>query len=242
MNLESRLLYLKYGPGALATCSFCTADDESSYILYALPALVAPHLAHVVALGFATSGLLFGPEAARWRTPAAVGGVALALAELWLTLSFDHRANAKATRLAELDCFYWRMRMLRGIGIAAMDALLGWVMWLAATNRWLVPPPRVEVQLESSVRVLEGAVQAKLGALGAIRNTVFRDRGLREQLERYWTEEGRVMAEVQEEKEVVDGMREVLQKVNVEMIEQQAKRMTENMLGPEGSLKAEGPG
>ncbi|KAI9686531.1 MAG: hypothetical protein M1822_003542 [Bathelium mastoideum] len=244
VNLESRLLYLKYGPQVLASCSFCHADEnsgETSYQLYALPSLAAPHLVHLTALGLATSGLLFGAEAARWRTPAAIAALGLALAELWLTLAFDHRGNARATRLAGLDCFHWRMCVWRGVGMAAVDAVCGWVMWLAATNRLLVQPATVEEQVENSVRGLATA-QAKLAAQGWIRNAVFRDRALREQVERYWTEEGRVMAEVQEEKEVVDGMREALQKINVEMLEQQAKSTAEKILGSEGQFSSTASG
>ncbi|KAI9706273.1 MAG: hypothetical protein M1820_004848 [Bogoriella megaspora] len=241
VNLESRLLYFKYGPDVLARCVFCTSKDESSYTVYSLPSLLTPHIAHLIALGFTTSRLFFGRPAGRWRTEAALLGGGLALAELWLTFAFDHRSNSKATRVEEIDAFYWRMRLVRGAGIAACDALLGWIMWLTATNRWLVKPAPVEERLETSLKGLE-AVQGKLGALGAVRNTVYRNSRLRGVLERYWTEEGRVMAEVHEEKDVVDGINGVLQKVDLEMIQRQARQMAEGVLGPEGSINAKGPG
>jgi hypothetical protein len=43
VNLESRLLYLQYGPDALANCPFCASDDPRTYLWYAVPAIVAPH-------------------------------------------------------------------------------------------------------------------------------------------------------------------------------------------------------
>ncbi|KAJ4307161.1 hypothetical protein N0V88_000540 [Collariella sp. IMI 366227] len=43
-SLESRLLYLQYGPETVGTCPFCTSDEPRAYLYYALPELLAPYL------------------------------------------------------------------------------------------------------------------------------------------------------------------------------------------------------
>ncbi|OAA73868.1 hypothetical protein ISF_00769 [Cordyceps fumosorosea ARSEF 2679] len=37
VNLESRLLYLRFGPAALAGCAFCVPDEPRSYLCHAAP-------------------------------------------------------------------------------------------------------------------------------------------------------------------------------------------------------------
>lgn len=69
VSLESRLLYLQYGPDVLADCPFCggTGVDAGTgaaafsavhYLYYALLDLVAAHLANLVLVAAATSPLL----------------------------------------------------------------------------------------------------------------------------------------------------------------------------------------
>ncbi|KAG6020652.1 hypothetical protein E4U41_002771, partial [Claviceps citrina] len=50
VNLESRLLYLQFGPAVLADCPFCHVDDPSSYFHYALPSILWAHLANLIVI------------------------------------------------------------------------------------------------------------------------------------------------------------------------------------------------
>lgn len=229
VNLESRLLYLVYGPSVLAECPFCSADEPSSYFYYALPSILTPHLLHLVVLGLATSPLLSGSEGARWRTWAALAGVTLAALEVWTVGTYNHKQNATALRSGDLEWFFWRMRTLRYVGFTVIDGLLGYAMYLTSTNRWLVIPPTISERLEENTRIVEG-LRGKLSMLGAMKNTVARDKNLRERSASYWVDEGRIMGEVFEEREVVDSMQSALERVNVEMIETQAGGMADNVV------------
>lgn len=121
------------------------------------------------------------------------------------------------------------MRTLRYVGFTVIDGLLGYAMYLTSTNRWLVIPPTISERLEENTRIVEG-LRGKLSMLGAMKNTVARDKNLRERSASYWVDEGRIMGEVFEEREVVDSMQSALERVNVEMIETQAGGMADNVV------------
>lgn len=231
-SLDARLQYLAFGPGPVRDCRFCEPDEQSTFLYYALPTLVAPHLLHIALLGLVTSGGSFsGAEAARWRTHATVAGKGLAAAELYLRATHDARANnARALRPADLDPFHWRVLVYRGLAMAVLDAVLAWLLWLAATRRAFVVPPSVSERLERSTRRLESAGQ-KLHALGMARNVVLRDERLRELNRRYWETEGLVMRDVFEDREVVDQVKEVLGRIDVGEVTNNAERYAEAALG-----------
>ncbi|OJD34994.1 chorismate synthase [Diplodia corticola] len=229
VNIESRLLYLAYGPSVLATCPFCTSDEPSSYFYYALPSIIAPHLLHLVVLGLVTSSVISGSEGARWRTWAASLGVVLTALEVWAVGTYDYTQNATALRLGDLEPFYWRIRTLRYIAFALMDGLLGYAMYLTSTNRWLVIPPTISERIEENTRMVE-SLKGKLSMLAAMKNTVARDKGLRERNLAYWVDEGQYMGEIFEDREVVDGMQNALERANVEMIENQAGGMADGIV------------
>ncbi|KAL0263467.1 bifunctional chorismate synthase/riboflavin reductase [NAD(P)H] aro2 [Diplodia seriata] len=229
VNLESRLLYLVYGPSVLATCPFCTSDEPSSYFYYALPSILAPHLLHLAVLGLVTSWTVSGPEGSRWRIWASLLGVTLAALEVYTIGTYDHKQNATALRLNDIEPLYWRMRTLRCVGFALMDGLLGYAMYLTSTNRWLVMPPTTSERIEENTRIIE-SLRGKLSMLGAMKNTVARDKGLRERNAAYWVDEGQYMGEIFEDREVVDGMQNALERVNVEMIESQAGGMADSIV------------
>lgn len=219
VSLESRLLYLKYGPEAIANCLWCNAEDPTSYFYYTLPGLLAPHLFNLCVLALVTSGLFVGNEGAVWRTTATIGSMALACVEMWMVNSYDHQANARALRLEDLDRFYWTVRFYRGVGIAVLDAVLGWLMYLSSTNRAFVKPHTTAERVETSIKVLE-STRSKMSAAGVIRNTVFRDDGLRDRNQAYWIHEGRLMGEMMEDREVLDGVKNALEnnRINIDRI------------------------
>ncbi len=231
-SLDSRGLYLAYGPDVLTYCPFCKSDDPLSYFYYALPSVLLPHLLHLLALGLATSSAISGKFGSRWRTIASILGAGLAMAECYLFLTYEWKANARLTRPDHLTHFYWRMRTFRGVGIAVSSALLAALVWASSTNRIFVIPPSAAERMESSMKVLDN-VRGRLSATGIVRNAMVRDEGLRRRGEGYWKREGVVMQEVMGEREVVEGLRGALEsgRVQVGRVEEEARRYVEGVMG-----------
>lgn len=228
-SLDFRLLYLQFGPDVMASCLFCSSAEPNSYLYYYLPRLAAPHLLNLAVLGVTTSAPFAGPEGARWRTQAIVGGCVLAALDLWMVSSFNYKQNALKARMEWLNMFYWNMRVYRGIAIAAMDGIFGWALYLTSTNRWLAKPPSVSERVETSTRTLM-EVHGKIGALGVLRNTMYRDTALRETHAEYWTREQTVMSEVMAEQDVNEGVSRALTRLDIDAVTSKADELSENAL------------
>ncbi|KAK3371710.1 hypothetical protein B0T24DRAFT_334488 [Lasiosphaeria ovina] len=234
VNLESRLLYLQFGPDVLAACPFCAADDPRSYLWYALPALAAPHLLNLVAIALATAPALTGhaSRAATWRTPATLAAVALAVADIYLVGAYNYQRNARATRLQDLDFFFWTARVWRAAALAGLDALLAWAVYATATNRAFTAPPAPAERVEAAARVLASA-KAKLNAAGIVKNTAIRDDDLRRRSTDYWTHEVRLMRDVMEDRDVIEGVNDaLLNRIDIASITRDAEVYARNVLQP----------
>ena len=231
-SLDGRCLYLAYGPSTSADCTFCNSDDPQSYLYYALPTIILPHILNFCALGLATSSTVAGKEGSRWRTPAIIAGAVATLAECYLFGSYNWGANARALRAEDLDHFYWRMRIFRGLIVTLIDAGLAGLLWASSTNRVFAVPPSAAERLEDVTRVLENT-RGKLGAVGIVRNVMVRDENMRRKGEAYWKREGEVMSEVMDEREVVDGMTSALTsgRINVATIEEEAAKYADGIVG-----------
>lgn len=93
-----------------------------------------------------------------------------------------------------------------------------------------VVPPSAAERMEAALRLLENA-RGKSNAVGILRNAVVRDEGLRGKAEAYWRREGRVMGEVMDEREVVEGMRNALSgRVQVALVEEEARKYAEGIV------------
>ncbi|KAI1781147.1 hypothetical protein F4818DRAFT_30120 [Hypoxylon cercidicola] len=230
VNLESRLLYLQFGPDVLADCPFCNSDDPRSYFYYALPALLVPHLLNLVIVSLATSDLVAGTHGPKWRATAAVAcGLGAAL-DIYATNSYNHQANARATRLGDVDMFFWTARLYRYLGLALLDSLLGFLLYLSSTNRAFVTLPSAAARVAAAARQLQ-ATRGRLNAVGIVKNTATRDEDLRSRAQAYWQHEGRLMREVMEEREVVEGVNDALQnRVNIQDITRDAGEYALNVL------------
>ncbi|KAI1107346.1 hypothetical protein F4804DRAFT_297659 [Jackrogersella minutella] len=230
VNLESRLLYLQFGPEVLASCAFCTSEDPRSYFYYALPALLAPHLVNLVIVSLATSDLVAGPHGPKWRTTAAVATGLGAALDAWLASSYNYQANARATRLAELDLFFWNARGARHLCLALLDAAMACLLYLSSTNRAFAAPPAAAVRVEAVTRQLL-TTKSRLNAVGIVKNTAIRDEDLRARNQAYWQHEGRLMREVMEERDVVEGVNDALQnRINIQDITRDADAYALNVL------------
>lgn len=230
-STDARCLYLVHGPDVVTNCPFCLSDEPNTYFYYALPALLLPHLFHLLALGLATSTVVASKYGSRWRTLFVMGGAAIGLAECYLVGTYDFQANARVTRPEDLDHFYWRMRTFRGIGMCILDATFAGLIWAASTNRLFVVPPTAAERTETAIKAIE-SLRGRLGAVGILRNAVARDDGLRGKAEAYWCREKQVMGEVMDEREVVEGIRNALSdRINVTKIEEDARTYVDGILG-----------
>ncbi|KAH9811167.1 tail-anchored membrane protein insertion into ER membrane [Teratosphaeria destructans] len=231
-GLEAALLYVKYGP-LVASCPFARPGEIDSgrmYFFYALPSILAPHLFHLCALGVATSGRLSGKEGSRWRTVATIAGTVLAAAEVWLIADYDDRYNIRSTRLSEIDFIYWKMQVWRGLAVATMDGVLGWVIWLQATGRAFVAPLSTAHRIADHGKLLEALLIGTKG-LGIIRNATVRDGGMREKVNRYWVKENEVMKDVFEQPEVLEAQRGALRRMDSVRIGRDAESYVDSILG-----------
>ena len=188
---ESKLLYLAYGPYALADCTFCKSEEPLSYLLYSLPSLVAPHLVHSAILALSTSGLLAGKYGARWRPHITLAVLALAAGELYLTFTYNVTENVKSTRWTEIDFFYDKVQLYRSLAFVAVDIALASVTWLSSTNRLFVCPASVSERLQGLLQSTETSA-GRQWAAGAVVNAMSRDQKLRDRWQEYWRMDGEV--------------------------------------------------
>lgn len=231
-SLDSRLLYFQHGPDIITNCLFCNPEDPNSYLYYSIPAILAPHLFNLCILALVTSGLFTGKEGAIWRTTATIAACAAVVLDLYLVSSYDTAANSKATRLEDIDTFFWKMRVYRLLGLATINGLLGWMLFLSSTNRAFIKPATTQERIEGSTKVLD-AVRSKMSAMGILRNTVQRDAELRQRSSDYWVREGMVMGELMEEREVVEGVNNALgSRIDMNTITRDAEAYAQNVVGP----------
>lgn len=151
------------------------------------------------------------------------------VADLGAVAGYDHLGNARASRLSEVDAFFWKIKVVRGVVVAGVDALLGWVIWLSDTRRAFVMPAPAAERLEESTKVLE-AVLGKVRGLGAVKNVVQRDTGMRGKIERYWVSEGEMMRQVYEERDVVNSLRDALERVDMARLGVEAEGYVQGVL------------
>ncbi|KAI0453172.1 CHD5-like protein-domain-containing protein [Xylaria acuta] len=230
VNLESRLLYLQFGPDVLASCPFCVSDEPKTYLYYALPSLLAPHLLNLVVLSLATSATVAGNEAARWRRSAAVAGAVAAGFDVWSVSTYNYGANARAARPADVDMFFWTSRSLRYIVLGVINMGIAALIYVSATNRLFAAPPDPAARVEAVTRQLL-ATKSRLSAVGIVKNTSLRDEDLRARTSAYWTHEGRLMREVMEDRDVVEGVNDALaNRINIQDISRDAETYALNML------------
>jgi hypothetical protein len=232
-SLESRLLFLQFGPDVITNCQFCNAEDPKSYFYYALPGIFGPHLLNLTILAIVTSGLFTGKDGEKWRVTATIAAGVVALGEVYLVSTYGYQGNARSTSLDEIDFFYANMRMYRGVALAAIDGLIGLGLYLSSTNRAFITPPTPAENIEVSLRILDSA-RSKMSAVGILRNTINRDEELRTRTQDYWRHEVRLTGELMEDREVVDSVNNAMtsNRVNIAAITADAATYAENVVAP----------
>jgi len=238
-NPTNKLLYLVFGPDTLLKCIWCATNggtkDTMNYFLYSVPKILAPHLAHLAILGLATSSLV-GPEGSRFRIHATIAGLVLTVAELWYLGTYDVTQNKRAKTLGDMEFVHWRVHTARYVVFAAVDVVLGAVLWLTSTNRWLAKPPSMAQRLESTTKQAEEVVH-KLRALGLLSNSINRQSALRGVREEYWRTEGQFMAETVQEEEVSTQINKALTTLDLKTIEDRTGEVADGIMSAIDGLR-----
>ncbi|OJK02559.1 hypothetical protein ASPACDRAFT_51082 [Aspergillus aculeatus ATCC 16872] len=193
-SLPARKLYLRFGPDALVRCQFCSLDHPTTYILYYLPwHVLLPHLGHMALMGAVTARPLTGPDASRWRNKFTLAGCALALLDLYLAFGYDPvqtgPAAVRAGSVTVPPAAYYQLGLLRPLALAVVDGIAALLIYLSATRRFFYAPPSQAEQvgqLVSTALSALGGATSKLHALSVTRNTVVRDRVLKDRDDAYW--------------------------------------------------------
>ncbi|PYH41831.1 uncharacterized protein BP01DRAFT_376739 [Aspergillus saccharolyticus JOP 1030-1] len=192
-TFPARKIYLRFGPDALSNCQFCSLDNPTTYILYYLPFhVLLPHLFHMAILGAATAAPLTGQDASKWRNKFTLAGAALALLDLYLVFSYDPvQSGLAAVRagVAVPTAAYYQLGLLRPLAFAVADGICALLIYLSATRRFFYTPPsqaeQVDQLVSASLSALGGAT-SKMHALSVTRNTVVRDKVLKDRDDAYW--------------------------------------------------------
>jgi len=240
VNTESKLLYLTFGPEVVGECPWCSSEDPKTYLYYALPSLLTPHVVNLLVLALATSQPVAGRYGGPWRKTGTLAAAAVAFLDCYLVNDYGYAANARATRLSEIDFFHWRARSYRLVAVAALDAVLAALVWLSCTNRAFAKLP---TPAEKTDEVIQGLLRlrAKVNCLGIVKNTTSRDDDLRKRSAMYWAHEGKVMGDVMEDREVIDSVNDALENRRVDITkisgdaEQYATEITKGLYGSGGA-------
>ena len=100
--------------------------------------------------------------------------------------------------------------MFRCVAIAAVDGFVGWMIYLSSTNRAFLNPPSTAERIERSIKIVE-SMRNKMNSVSVLRNTINRDEELRGRSQAYWIQEGRVMSDAMEDREVIEGVQNALE-------------------------------
>jgi hypothetical protein len=188
-----RKLYLRFGPTTIVDCPFCIPSDPSTYLLYHFPRnVVQPHLLNFGILGLATSATIAGVDASTWRFYALAGALFIAAFDAWYTSTYDPVIDANMPSPAGL---FWVLAVLRPLTLSGYDALVAFVVYASATNRFLLfsGPTRdskiVQQQIADQINksgMAMSTAATKMRATNLARNAVVRNTDLRQSEDHYW--------------------------------------------------------
>ncbi|TPR03468.1 Type I 3-dehydroquinase family protein [Aspergillus niger] len=141
---------------------------------------------------FSRLALFAGSDASKWRKEFSIMGIAFALLDIYVVMSYDPMAYASAAVRAGVavpSSSYYQIGLLRPLLFAIFDGVCALLIWLSATRRFFFTPPSQAEQVEQVVSASLGALSgstSKLHAVSVARNAVVRDKMLRDRDEAYW--------------------------------------------------------
>lgn len=194
-SVSARKIYLAYGPDTVSNCEFCSTNSLYSYLVFYLPFhVVLPHLIHTMVLLISTSEPLTGPECSRWRGKFTLAGLALCAVDIFLVFTQDALNGPSALEKTGKSGpvgygFYYISTLARPFIFGVVDMICAGIIYLSSTNRFFFAQPSSVEQLDQGMtaaqKMLQGA-KAKFHAANVYRNTVVRDKSLKQRDDLYW--------------------------------------------------------
>lgn len=194
-SVSARKIYLAYGPDTVSNCEFCSTNSLYSYLIFYLSFhVVLPHLIHMMVLLISTSEPLTGPECSRWRGKFTLVGLFLCAVDLFCVFTQDALNGASALEKAGKSGpvgygFYYISTLARPFVFGVVDMICAGVIYLSSTNRFFFAQPSSVEQLDqgmSAAQKMLQAAKAKFHAANVYRNTVVRDKSLKQRDDLYW--------------------------------------------------------
>ncbi|PHH76484.1 hypothetical protein CDD80_1524 [Ophiocordyceps camponoti-rufipedis] len=209
---------------------------ENYYFFYTVVDLLRPHFVNFVLMVLVTSPIWTDVHGSQWRTLSALAAACLAAMDIFIVKTYDHQSNSASIRLEDIDFFFWSMRCYRLVALAALNTMLAILIYLSCTNRAFITLPSPPERIEALTRSLL-SVKSKMSAMGIVRNTALRDSELRSRSQAYWAHEVRLMSEVMEERDVVEGINNALSsRIDMQAVLKDADAYTQAVLQPLQSL------
>lgn len=116
--------------------------------------------------------------------------------------------------------------------MAALDGILGYFVFLSGTGRWTLglEGVRIEERLETLTKSIE-IVASRLHADNLLRQTILRNKTLRERMVDHWTNEENVAREIMEDDEVQQSrINFVTNRSNLDKLEEEAGKKSEGVV------------
>lgn len=151
---------------------------------------------------------------------------------MYYIATYNDKSNLHSVRVNDIDFPFWKLPLFRGLAIATLDGVLGWFIYLQATNRAFVTPPSPAERTLDTAQAMEKLV-VKARGVGVIRNAVVRDPASRGKVDDYWRKEGEVMKDVMEEPEVLEAQRNALKRLDTTRVGRDAEQFVDTILGPQ---------
>ncbi|ODQ64700.1 hypothetical protein NADFUDRAFT_79578 [Nadsonia fulvescens var. elongata DSM 6958] len=133
-----KLLYIKYGTDTFQNCIFCQSMVPQTFLLYALPKILAPYLINWFVLGMSTSSAV-SPGAIQWRSWATFTHLALAIIDIARVFSYEDK-SALNMSINSIVWFHWRMRLERGVILLLANIVFAGILYVTMRGLFFTKP------------------------------------------------------------------------------------------------------
>lgn len=209
-SLSERINFATFGPSPLILCTWCqsihkdgttngsvTLGDSSMYLLFSLPHIFAPYIAHAFLLGITTTPFLALSQTCRDLRVYISYALGLVLAaEVWILATFDGTINSSAHDLRDVTWLHWDLHSFRYVSLTVICIAHAVVIYGIETA-WVVLPPSEEERL-FQVSVVGENVAHRMRLTRTVREVIMKSTEWRLRAGQWWERQREGEAKVPE--------------------------------------------